>query len=163
MEPRDKTVAESMAETCHIVMAGDLNDSGRLFGGVLLRWIDETAGIVGRRHAQMNVTTGTIENLRFLKGAYIKDTVIVSGKVTYVGNASMEVKVESYVEHIDGGRELINIAYLTMVGMGDDDRPHRLPRLILTSDEERQEWRMAEERRAQRLRQAEQDASGKSS
>ena len=34
----------------------------------------------------------------------------------------------------------INRAYLVMVGLGKDDRPARVPRLTLETDEERAEW-----------------------
>ena len=154
MERRDKTVSESRVETIHLVMPSDMNDSGRLFGGRLMCWIDEVAGLVGRRHAQMNVTTGSVDNLKFLRGAYLRDMVVVSGKVTHVGNASMEVKVESFIENSAGGRELINRAYLTMVGLDEDDRPCRLPRLILETDEDQREWERAETRREIRRRQS---------
>ena len=154
MERRDKTVAESRVETIHLVMPSDMNDSGRLFGGRLMCWIDEVAGLVGRRHAQMNVTTGSVDNLKFLRGAYLRDMVVVSGKVTHVGNASMEVKVESFIENSSGERELINRAYLTMVGLDENDKPCRLPRLILETDEDQTEWERAETRREIRRRQS---------
>jgi len=154
MERRDKTVAESKVETFHIILPSDLNDSGRLFGGSLMNWIDEVAGLVGRRHAQMNVTTGSVDNLKFLRGAYLRDIVVVSGKVTHVGNASMEVKVETFVESSSGERELINRAYLTMVGLDENDRPCRLPRLILETEEDKKEWERAENRRQIRQRQS---------
>ena len=154
MERRDKTVAESKVETFHIILPSDLNDSGRLFGGSLMSWIDEVAGLVGRRHAQMNVTTGSVDNLKFLRGAYLRDIVVVSGKVTHVGNASMEVKVETFVESSSGERELINRAYLTMVGLDENDRPCRLPRLILETEEDKKEWEWAENRRQIRQRQS---------
>ncbi len=154
MERRDKTVAESKVETFHIILPSDLNDSGRLFGGSLMSWIDEVAGLVGRRHAQMNVTTGSVDNLKFLRGAYLRDIVVVSGKVTHVGNASMEVKVETFVESSSGERELINRAYLTMVGLDENDRPCRLPRLILETEEDKKEWERAENRRQIRQRQS---------
>ena len=152
MERRDKTVAESRVETIHLVMPSDMNDSGRLFGGALMCWIDEVAGLVGRRHAQMNVTTGSVDNLKFLRGAYLRDMVVVSGKVTHVGNASMEVKVESFIENSTGERELINRAYLTMVGLDENDRPCRLPRLILETEEDQLEWQRAQTRREIRHR-----------
>ena len=155
MERRDKTVAESRVETFHIIMPQDMNDSGRLFGGRLMCWIDEVAGLVGRRHAQMNVTTGTVENLKFLRGAYLREMIVVSGKVTYVANSSMEVKVESFVERATGERELINRAFLTMVGLDENDRPCRLPRLILETEEDRREWEQAEMRRQIRQKQLE--------
>ena len=154
MERRDKTVAESRVETIHLVMPSDMNDSGRLFGGRLMCWIDEVAGLVGRRHAQMNVTTGSVDNLKFLRGAYLRDMVVVSGKVTHVGNASMEVKVETFIEKAPGERELINRAYLTMVGLDENDKPCRLPRLILESEEDQKEWQRAETRREIRRRQS---------
>ena len=154
MERRDKTVAESRVETIHLVMPSDMNDSGRLFGGALMCWIDEVAGLVGRRHAQMNVTTGSVDNLKFLRGAYLRDMVVVSGKVTHVGNASMEVKVESFIESSTGERELINRAYLTMVGLDENDKPCRLPRLILETEEDQLEWQRAQTRREIRQRQS---------
>ena len=46
MEFRAKTVAESRVETVHIIRPTDLNDAGRLFGGVLMQWIDEVAALV---------------------------------------------------------------------------------------------------------------------
>ena len=155
MERRDKTVAESRLETFHIIMPENMNDSGRLFGGKLMCWIDEVAGLVGRRHAQMNVTTGTVENLKFLRGAYLREMIVVSGKVTCVANSSMEVKVESFVERATGERELINRAFLTMVGLDENDRPCRLPRLILETEEDRREWEQAEMRRRSRQKQHE--------
>ena len=153
MDRRDKTVAESRVETFHILMPENMNDSGRLFGGRLMCWIDEVAGLVGRRHAQMNVTTGTVENLRFLRGAYLREMIVISGKVTYVGNSSIEVKVESFVERTTGERELINRAYLTMVGLDENDKPCRLPRLILETEEDEREWQRAQTRRDIRSRQ----------
>lgn len=155
MERKDKTVAETSVETFHIIKPEDMNGSGRLFGGTLMCWIDEVAGLVGRRHAQMTVTTGSVDNLRFLRGAYLNEVVAVSGKVTYVGNTSMEVKVESFVERPTGRRELINRAFLTMVGLDENDKPCRLPRLILETEEDRKEWEQAEMRRQIRQKQRE--------
>jgi len=155
MERRDKSAAESRVETFHIIMPENMNGSGRLFGGSLMCWIDEVAGLVGRRHAQMNVTTGTVENLKFLRGAYLQDIIVITGRVTYVGNTSMEVKVETFVEATGGERELINRAYLTMVGIDENDRPCRLPRLILETEEDKTEWEKAEKRRQIRQEQRE--------
>ncbi|MBR2531593.1 MAG: acyl-CoA thioesterase [Lachnospiraceae bacterium] len=153
MDRKDKTVAESKVETFHIIMPSDMNDSGRLFGGTLMCWIDEVAGLVGRRHAQMNVTTGSVDNLRFLRGAYLQDMIVMCGKVTHVGNKSMEVKVETFIEQPDGRRDLINRAYLTMVGIDEDNQPARLPRLILETEEDKAEWERAETRRRIRRQQ----------
>ena len=86
-----REVSESVVETVHMVRPNHLNASGRLFGGVLMQWIDEVAGLVAKRHARMNVTTASVDNLKFLHGAYQRDVIVIIGKATYVGRTSMAV------------------------------------------------------------------------
>ena len=151
MVVESRMVSDSIVETVHMVRPNHLNSAGRLFGGILMQWMDEIAGIVAKRHTRMNVITASVDNLRFLKGAYQRDVVILSERVTYVGKTSMEVKVDSYVEHPETGeRTLINRAYFTMVALDANDRPTPVPRLILTTDAEKEEWEKAEKRREMR-------------
>lgn len=142
-----KRVKDSMVEIAHIVRPTDLNSAKRLFGGTLMAWIDETAVIVAKRHAMMNVTTASVDNLSFLSAARMRDVIVIIGKITYVGTTSMEVKVESFVEHINGERELVNRAYITMVGLDDDGVPAKIPELILETPEEIAENEQAKVRR----------------
>ena len=65
---KTKKVADSLTEVTKLLQYKDINGYERLFGGRLMCWIDEVAGLVGRRHAQMNVTTGTVENLSIVHG-----------------------------------------------------------------------------------------------
>ena len=53
-------IEDSLTEQTHLLMSPHLNGSGRLFGGQLLAWIDETAGLVGRRHAGTDIVTAAI-------------------------------------------------------------------------------------------------------
>lgn len=142
-----KRVKESIVETVHIVRPTDLNSAKRLFGGTLMAWIDETAVIVAKRHTGLNVTTASVDNLSFLSAARMKDVVVIIGKITYVGRTSMEVKVESFVEHISGERELVNRAYITMVGLDENGNPAQIPELILETAEEIAENERAKLRR----------------
>ncbi len=148
MEERmTREVAYSHVESYHVIRPVDLNPAGRLFGGALMAWIDEVAVLVARKHAQTNVTTGSVNHLRFLQGAFLKDTVLLSGSIVYVGKTSMDVKVDTYVEHITGVRHLINTAYLTLVALGEDGKPVPVPGLVLKTDEERAECEKARLRR----------------
>ena len=45
-ERRKKTVEASMTEQVHLIMQQHLNGGGRLFGGALMQWLDEVAGVV---------------------------------------------------------------------------------------------------------------------
>ena len=135
-----KTPKDSEVTTVHLIRTADLNGAGRLFGGILMQWIDEVAGLVALRHTRMNVTTVSVDNLQFLHGAYPNDTVIIIGKPVYVGNTSMIVKVETFVERMNEQRDMINVAYLTLVGLDDNDKPTKIPRLLPQTEEEKQEW-----------------------
>ena len=146
-----KTVDDSRAETVHLVRPTHLNGANRLFGGILMQWIDEVAGIVAKRHSGCNVTTASVDNLTFLHGAYQNDMVVIKGKMTWVGSSSMEVCVDTYVENLSGDRHRINNAHFMMVALDENDRPARVPRLILQTDDEHLAWSHGEERRRIRL------------
>ena len=145
-----KTVSESFVETVHIVRPNHLNGANRLFGGILMQWIDEVAAIVAKRHCNGNVTTASVDNLTFLHGAYNNDMVVIKGKMTWVGNSSMEVCVDTYVENRQGERKRINNAHFILIALDDNDKPMRVPRLILQTEDEHLAWEHGEER--QRIR-----------
>ena len=147
MLPEAKTVDDSRVETVHLVRPTHLNGANRLFGGLLMQWIDEVAGIVAKRHSGGNVTTASVDNLTFLKGAYQNDMIVIHGKLTWVGTSSMEVCVDTYVETLQGQRTRINNAHFMMVALDENDKPMRVPGLILQTEDERLAWAHGEERR----------------
>ena len=147
MRVETKTVAASRAETVHLVRPQHLNGANRLFGGILMQWIDEVAGVVAKRHCGGNVTTASVENLTFLHGAYQNEMVVIKGKMTWVGSSSMEVCVDTYVENHLGERKRINNAHFMMVALDENDKPMRVPRLILKTEDEHLAWSHGEERR----------------
>ena len=142
-----KRVADSVTEQVHIVMHPDINGQGRLFGGQLLKWIDEVAGVTARRHCGRNVTTAAIDQLSFKAGAYLNEVVVLIGRVTYVGRTSVEVRIDTYREDGDGRRYPINRAYLVMVCMGEDGKPTEVPGLIPETENEKMEWENGKKRR----------------
>ena len=142
-----KTVADSRTETVYIVRPNHLNAANRLFGGILMQWIDEVAGIVAKRHSNCNVTTAAVDNLTFLHGAFQNDMIVIRGKLTWVGSTSMEVCVDTYVETLDGQRQRINNAHFIMVALDKDGKPAPVPRLLLQTEDEQLAWAHGEERR----------------
>lgn len=150
MNTEAKTVSESLVETVHIIRPNHLNGANRLFGGILMQWIDEVAAIVAKRHSKCNVTTASVDNLTFLHGAYNNDMVVIKGKMTWVGKSSMEVCVDTYVENREGERHRINNAHFILIALDDNDKPVCVPRLILQTEDEHLAWEHGEER--QRIR-----------
>lgn len=154
---RKKKVSDSRTEQVYIIRSQHINSYGRLFGGYLMQWIDEVAGVVARRHSGGTITTAAVDNLSFKEGAYLGDMVVIVGSVTYTGRTSMEVLVETYVEDCSGSRNLINKAYVVMVAVDKDGRPTPVPGLILETDRERTEWQGGERRTALRKKRRTED------
>lgn len=142
----EKTVEASRTEVSHLLFNRDMNGAGRLFGGQLLMWIDEVAGIVAKRHCECNVTTASIDNLQFKEACYLGDVIVLIGYLTHVGNSSMEVRIDTYVEKKNGQRYPVNRAFFVMVALDDNNIPVRVPRLKISSIEEQAKWEAAKRR-----------------
>ena len=147
MENRSKCASDSRTEQVQIVMPGDTNGYGRLFGGRLVEWVDIVAAVVARRHSGCEVTTVSMDNLDFKAPAHVNETVVLTGSVTYTGHTSMEVKVNTYAENLHGERRGINTAYVVMVALDENEKPTSVPTLILETDEEQAEWTAGQKRR----------------
>ena len=138
----NKRVAESVTESSKIVQSKDINGQNRLFGGRLMEWIDEVAALTAMRHCGGLVTTCAVDNLVFKHGAKLNQVVVLKGRVTYVGNTSLEVRVDTFVEEIETGeRFAINHAYLICVHVDDDGVPQPIRFGIdIQSESEQAEW-----------------------
>lgn len=138
---RKKCVEDSKTEQFRLLKYEDINGANRLFGGKLMAWIDEVAGVTARRHCETQVTTACIDNLQFKEPAFLGNMVVIIGRVTYIGRSSMEVRVDSYVEDAQGFRRPINRAYVTMVALDENEHPKAVEfGLELRTESEKAEW-----------------------
>lgn len=145
-----KRASESCTEQVQILFSADMNGAKRLFGGKLMAWIDVVAAVTARRHSGRNVTTAYVDSLQFLGAAYANDTLVLRGCVTYTGTTSMEVKVETYVEELDGSKRMVNTAYVVLVALDENEKPTPVPPLLVETEEEQQQWKEAKKRYADR-------------
>ncbi|MCF0132960.1 MAG: GNAT family N-acetyltransferase [Blautia sp.] len=149
-ERKMKRVGDSLTVQSHLLFPDSLNSNGRLFGGRLLSWIDETAGLVAKRHAECTCVTAAIDNMNFRAGAELGDTVYLKGYLTYVGRSSMEIRIDTYVEHLNGYRTLINNTHFVMVALDEDQKPTPVPGLIIENVNQQIEWENAKKRQSLR-------------
>ena len=145
-----KKVSDSLTEQQYLICPAHINHYGRLFGGQLLKWIDELAGIVAIRHCGTTVTTAAIDNLQFQAPAYTGDMIVLQGMVTYVGRTSMEIRIDTFREALDGTREMINRAYIDMVAINCKGQPIEVPDLCLETEEQHQAYEAAKKRKQMR-------------
>lgn len=134
-----------------IIMASHVNGIHRLFGGQLMSWIDVVAAVEAKRHAKAGVTLLTVDNLTFLSPVYMDETVALEAKLTWTGHTSMEIRVNTFVEKLDGVQVLVNKAYLVFVAIDDNGNPIPVEPFIPETDEEKKEWTSAIERKKIRL------------
>lgn len=147
-----KFVRDSRTEHTQLIMPLHLNGYGNLFGGQLAKWIDILAGVVARRHCGMKIATVAIENLRFEGPAVQNELIVLQGRMTHAGNTSMEIRVDSHVEDETGARRKINTAFVIMVALDEQGRPHPVPCLIPETPEEECDFRAGARRREVRRR-----------
>ena len=66
----------------------------------------------------------------------------------------MEVRVDTYVESLDGMRRPINRAYFIEVAVDKNNRPKPVPRLEIEGEGQKADWQGAIKRKEMRLQRA---------
>lgn len=129
---------QSLAIQENIVLPGDTNAHDTLFGGLLMKRIDETAAISARRHCHGSVVTASNDGVHFHLPIQNNDIVILESYVCSVGTSSMEVFVKILTEDRkgDASRQIAAISFLTFVALGADGKPTEVPDVIPESEEE---------------------------
>ncbi len=80
-----KEVEASRTSCSHLLFPRHLNAYGKLFGGQLLEWIDELAGIVAMRHSNSFVVTANMSNVQFHSSAEATEILYMEGYVCMYG------------------------------------------------------------------------------
>jgi acyl-CoA hydrolase len=114
-----------------IVMPGQTNTRGTLFGGVALALMDEAAAIVAIRHARSSVVTAHIQSVDFKAPIHLAEAVEVTATLRMVGRTSMRIVVETWGEDLaTGERRFCTTAEFVFVAMGPDGKPTAVPPLF---------------------------------
>ena len=130
----------------------DANLAGNVHGGVILKLIDNTAGIVGMRHTGGNVVTASIDRVDFHSPVYVGNLLRISASINYAGNTSMEIGVRVEAEdHMTGEVRHTGSAYLTFVALDKDNKPKKINPIIIETDEEKRRNTEAQERKRIRM------------
>jgi acyl-CoA hydrolase len=152
-----RTVADSRSVLVHWMGPTDANSAGFVHGGVVMKLIDEVAGLAAVRHSHQRVVTAGADRMTFEQPIHVGQLVTLHASVNAAWNTSMEVGVRVVAESPRTGEVLhTNTAYLTMVAVDDEGRPIPVPALLPESEDEIRRQREAEVRRANRLAEREQ-------
>jgi acyl-CoA hydrolase len=150
LSPREEGKSASASEmtTVRLMMPTDGNTLGNVFGGAIMRYMDEVAGIVAFHHARKNVVTASIDRMDFFAPVYVGNLLVLKSAVNYVGRTSMEVGVRIEAEDpVTGTITHTCSCYLTFVALDKDGRPSPVAPLVPKTAEEKKRFREAAARR----------------
>jgi acyl-CoA hydrolase len=120
------------ARVIRIVMPGQTNSHGTLFGGVALALMDEAAAIVAIRHARSAVVTAHIQEVDFRAPIRLGEAVEVRARLSSVGRTSMRVAVDTFGENlVTGERRHCTSAEFVFVAVGADGKPTPVPAMVV--------------------------------
>ncbi|MGL4655749.1 MAG: acyl-CoA thioesterase [Sarcina sp.] len=137
----EKRPSDSRIITSEVVWPHKANIAGNMHGGEIMKMMDSTAYASSRRYANSNTVTARVDELQFHSPVYIGDLITCTAEVVYVGKSSMQVKVAVDVESLECKDVCYKTralsAYFTMVALDENNKPVRVPSLIIETDEEK--------------------------
>ncbi|MBN1832891.1 MAG: acyl-CoA thioesterase [Deltaproteobacteria bacterium] len=126
-----KPISESRAVKTAIVLPPDTNNLGTMFGGKVMAYIDDTAGLSAMRHSRMTVVTASTDSVDFLHPIRSDHAICLESFVTWTHKTSMEVFVKIMGEDLrTGKRTVCATAFLTSVALDEKGKPHPVPGVI---------------------------------
>ncbi|MEB7846667.1 acyl-CoA thioesterase [Staphylococcus equorum] len=130
------------------VLINDLNNYNTLFGGVLMKKIDNNATLSARRHARVKeCVTASTDSVEFLHPITQSDSVCIESSVVYTGEKSMEIFCKVISEDmITAERKIAAIAFLTFVALDENKKSIKVPKIRAQTEDEKALYMYGEER-----------------
>lgn len=144
---KSKAPQESEVLMREMVMPGDTNAHGTIFGGKVMSWVDIAAAMCASRHCNLPVVTVHIGDIEFRSPINIGSQVVIKASVNYVGRTSMIIGVKVHSENpLTGVTRVTTKAYVTFVALDEFGHPTPVPRLEPQTEDEKRRYKNAQER-----------------
>jgi acyl-CoA hydrolase len=117
-------IKDSTTSVTKAVFPGRTNHHNTLFGGDALAWMDEVAFIAATRFCRKPLVTISSDRVDFKEAIPAGSFAELISKVSHVGNTSLKVDVEIFLEtmHKDNKHSAITGSF-TFVAVDDNHRP----------------------------------------
>jgi acyl-CoA hydrolase len=147
-DPDYRPVSYSRTTLTELMIPSYANFGGKIHGGILLSLMDKVAYACAAKHAGNYCVTVTVDGVHFLQPVEVQELVSLMASVNYVGNTSLMVGIKVIAENVKTGLvKHTNTCYFTMVAKGDDDKPTKVPGLILETPDDTRRFLEAIKRR----------------
>jgi len=130
-----KTVKSSQITLTELMIPSYSNFGGKIHGGTILSLMDKVAYVCAAKHSDGYCITASVDVVDFLAPVEVGELVSLMASVNYVGNSSMIIGIRVVSENLKSHVvKHTNTSYITMVAIGDDHKPRKVPGLILNTD-----------------------------
>ncbi len=135
--PLARPVKHSQTTITELMIPSYANFGGKIHGGILLSLMDKVAYACASKHAGTYCVTVSVDKVEFLQPVEVGELVSLHASVNYVGRTSLVVGIRVESQNVKLGTvKHTNSSYFTMVAKGDDDKPAKVPELILETRED---------------------------
>lgn len=124
MKDLQERIEASVTTIFKAVFPNTTNHYDTLFGGTALQLMDEVAFITATRFSRKRVVTVSTDKIDFNLPIPAGSIVELTGKVIHVGNTSLKVHIEIFIEEMyqEGRTKAIEGAF-TFVALDKDKNP----------------------------------------
>lgn len=127
-EGKKMKCSDTRAIQTHMITYPYLNFHKTLFGGQLMAWLDETAGLSAVRISRKPIVTAAVNQLNFLAPLKENHSVCIDAYVSGVGVRSLEVFAKVIGEDLfSGKRYLAGTCFMTFVAPKETVLPNIQP------------------------------------
>ncbi|OWR14058.1 MULTISPECIES: acyl-CoA thioesterase [Chryseobacterium group] len=123
----EEKVKSSETHVFKVVFPNTTNHHNTMFGGKVMEMMDEVAFMTATRFARKSFVTVSCDRIDF-KNPIPADTLVeLIGKVKYVGNTSLKVSIDVFVEDMyNESREKAVSGDFTLVAIDKDKKATRI-------------------------------------
>ena len=123
----EEKIQNSETKVFKVVFPNITNHHNTMFGGTVMEMMDEVAFMTATRFARKSFVTVSCDRIDFKKPIPADTLIELIGRVKYVGNSSLKVNVQVFVEQMyDEVRERAVSGDFTLVAIDADKKPVRI-------------------------------------
>jgi len=124
---KDERIQAAETHIFKTVFPNTTNHYDTLFGGTAMMMMDEVAFITATRFTRKTMVTVSSDRIDFNKPIPAGTFIELVGTIAHIGNTSMKVLVEIYVEEMYAfGREKAITGTFTFVAIDENKKPVRV-------------------------------------
>ena len=123
----EEKIKQAETRVFKAIFPSNVNHYDTLFGGTAMSYMDEVAFIAATRFSRLKMVTVSSDKIDFNKPIPGGTIIEIIGSIIKVGNSSIQVKVEIFLEEMYSEKRSKAIeGTFTLVAIGEDKKPVKI-------------------------------------